>query len=302
MQMDSVSANYAVNRLPSARPDEAIQNKSNLAETRNRSFERTDACQVSDTVMKAYQGDDPQANKTSDFEDRFKDALMMFTEFGKQLNGVMGKATGQEAYLALQVLADKSGLELPGNLSANMDESLAAIRDAWGLDENSSTGDIFDAMVRVFGGDTSFGPPDSSTNGSEILGPEGPPPPIQPEDVASLNPKDEMAPPVGTPPPDVATEVSEDGDETETLLAEMNDNLREALGQLTNRLFLDRGVAREPNPGDHQRVLDLISERLGIEGEVTSESLLDALGLTADASVSDILSEMNRVLGEDWEG
>ena len=199
---------------------------------------------------------DPSANPGEPFEKRFLEALEGFTDYALHLNGFVGSGNGKEAFLALQVLAQKSGIRLPGNLTENREAVLDAFKEAWGLDDDADVRTIFDRMVRAFGGDTSYGPPEPG-----------------------------MEPDVGAEPPvDVPSGSDTPGD------------FREALVRFTTGLLAKQGMEGAPGSEDLSRVLNVLAGNLGIQpGDgPLSTRIMAALGIHENADMGSMLTALER--------
>jgi hypothetical protein len=214
---------------------------------------QADRLQLSEAAKSAYTGEDNKPGMNQGFEDRFKAALLQFTEYALHINGFTGAPNGQHNLLALHVLARKSGITMPMNINTGKAELLQAFKAEWGLDENASVEEIYDRMVRVFGEDRSFG--QSGPGAAPTAGVENP---------ADVPPEDS--------------------------------SFREALTVFTSQLFEKNGVFREPGPRDFRRVLDVLSDKLGIDGRQgdVARNVERALGLSLGASVQEIVTAMAR--------
>jgi hypothetical protein len=73
-------------------------------------------------------------------------------------------------------------------------------------------------------------------------------------------------------------------------------NFKDALTTFTAQLFEKNGVYREPGPGDEQRVLNVLADKLGFEGQEDDlmNQVARALGVSQGASMQEILSAMAR--------
>ena len=215
--------------------------------------QQADRLQLSEAAKSAYTGEENKPGMNQGFEDRFKTALLQFTEYALHLNGFTGAPNGNHTLLALHVLARKSGIDMPMNINTGKEEMLQSFKNEWGLDENASVEEIYDCMVRVFGEDRSFG--ESGPGSAPTAGVDNP---------ADIAPKES--------------------------------SFRDALTVFTSQLFEKNGVYREPGPLDFHRVLDVLADKLGIDGRQgdLARNVEKALGLTQGASVQEIVTAMAR--------
>ncbi len=225
-----------------------------------------DPLQLSKNAKAAYLEEDPSHKKMPDFEDRFKDALVRFTEYALHLNGFTGVPKGNHFLLALNVLGVKSGVRVPDNVVENKEEILDAFKSAWGLSDNATADEIYSTMVRVFGEDRSFSPNPSGPGQAPGLEP-----PVDTPD----GPAD-FRPPVDTP--------------------DRRGDFRPALEAFTTQLFEEKGIPREPGDKDLHRVLNVLAEKLDLDpanGSLVGQ-ITRALGAHAGTTMDELLLAMTR--------
>jgi hypothetical protein len=221
-----------------------------------------DGVSVSDKARNDYKNDPGASKPNREFEHSFKDALIEFTQYALNLNGFENARDGSYAVKALHVLAEKSGIRLDGGpLSQNQGEILADFKAEWNLSNDASAEEILATMKRVFGEDGSFAfhesPPGIDMPENIVAGTDGTP---------EINPS--------LPP-----------------------EFRDALVQMTNRLFEKHGFQHDPDEIQYQRVLNNMAEKLGIHANQGSLSnrVFSALGLEQNSSVSDMVSAMSQL-------
>lgn len=269
-----------------------------------------DGVELSRRAQESYKifGDVPKPGYN--FEANFMDALAKFTQHALQINGILEPVNGKHAYLALHVLADKSGVQIPGDLIEGKEEALEIFKKAWALDELASVDDIYEKMVRVFGEDTSFGFPKPSVDPGV-----GEPPPMEPpvNDEPPLKPstqlstaasadahpiKEAPAPGIseGLPPisrrPDNDSFLNDEGG-TES---GWESDFRKAIEDFTFQLFEQAGVDKEPTDGELHWVLSQLYQKLDLSGnpKEMAADVFQALGMHEGATVEEIVAAMAR--------
>ncbi len=222
-----------------------------------------DGVEVSEKARQAYKNDADIPEKTGNFENTFKEALIRFTRYALDLNGFNMPPDGKHILLALNVLAQKSRIQIPENLQEGGGEALRSFQSAWQLDKDASAEQIFQQMVRVFGEDRSFG-----LNGAS----EG----------RSLS------------RPDAGRDTG-----VEDALSVVNDKFREALAQFTARLLEKAGIMKDPDGRDYNRTLNILAEKTGLSARDPGliSGITSAMGAGPDSSVSDFVTGMMRIFG-----
>jgi hypothetical protein len=222
-------------------------------------FQAMDKLEVSEAARQAYADEGLEQGGIRSLMERFRLALVEFTNYVKRNIGLPGPADGMDGYFALAELARRSGIEMPENLNQGKDDLLIAFKEKWGLDEGSSVDDIYQTMRRVFDEEPTLAHSDAPTAGQVPHGEGGV--------------KTEAAPSVEDP-------------------------FRQALMQFTSRLLLRSGQNEEPGKTEYDRVLSRLAENLGLPGTVEGMSytqIARELGVTGNEHIEDIVRMMSRV-------
>jgi hypothetical protein len=219
-----------------------------------------DGVELSHGAKSAYEEDQAQTKKVLSFERKFMDALAQFTNYALHQYGFTGAANGKQAFLALHIMAKNSGIELPSNLVEQKDESLAAFKKAWNLDDRSSVEDIFNQMVRAFGkteGDWGLDAPDQTKDSSSGTGGE-----------------------VNDVKPDLET------------------NFYHALDKVTSKLHENNSVPDGVREKGQERVFQALTDKLGLPSAAEGSWLHVAkvLGFERNTTVEEIYSSLIRIL------
>lgn len=269
-----------------------------------------DGIELSRRAQESYKILGVEPKPGHNFEANFMDALAKFTQHALQINGILEPVNGKHAYLALHVLADKSGVQIPGDLIEGKEEALDIFKKAWALDDLASADDIYEKMVRVFGEDTSFGFPKPSA-GPGV----GEPPPMEPpvNDLSPLKPSAQLSiatspdahpmeeapapgtsedlPPISRRPDNEAFSSNEEGPEPG-----WEHDFREAIEDFTLQLFKQAGMEKEPTDGELHWVLSQLYQKLDLSGnpKEMAADVFQALGMHEGATVEEIVAAMAR--------
>jgi len=277
-------------------PNEGVEinKRPKIAANKAHSLDRVN---LSPEAQRAYQQNKETVSGSEEFKNNFMEALTKFTNYAYHLNGYTGEANGKHAYMALQVLADKSGFKLPENMNHDSSNALNQFMTNWNMKEDASTDEIYSTMVRVFGGDTTFGMEGATPNQSASLNPGEPFTSGSPDVATAPLPVDEPVPNFTSGSPGFETSPSPI-DETvpkdepvPNLGDNTNSNIREALSQLTNELLSKNGLTRSPGGKDFSRVANILLSKLNSDSGM---NLADALGVKDGDSISDIYQAMKQ--------
>jgi len=243
-----------------------------------------------DVYLKANKKDTEQQFS---LKKNFKDALQRFTNHALNINNYQFKASGKHAFIALNLLAEKSGVNLPGDFSTKVDETLSMLQEAWKLDDSASADHIYSQMVRIFGEDTSFQAPLPAT----LAQPES----VQPAQLRST----ENSPSVGLPPNNIeqASTLKSNlaaGDvRTEPVTTQENNidkTIQDALFQFTEKLYVKNGYSHPIQDTDIKRVVNMLYEKLGqnFNTDQSKVGLQELLGIKSGSSIAEIMKTMER--------
>ncbi|MHC4941900.1 MAG: hypothetical protein ACYTG7_02665 [Planctomycetota bacterium] len=222
-------------------------------------FRAMDKLEVSEAARQAYDEEGLDQGAIRSLMERFRLALVQFTNYVKRDIGLPGPADGMDGYFALAELARRSGIEMPENLNQGREDLLAAFKDQWGLDDGSSVDDIFQTMVQVFNEE----------------------PALAQNDV-----------------PTVETVPRGEGSVENDIVPPVEDAFRQALVQFTTRLLYKNEDSTVPGQTEYDRVLTRLAENLGLPAAVTGvdySGIARELGVNGSHNVEEIVRMMSRV-------
>lgn len=231
-----------------------------------------DNVEVSETAKQAYLEEENNDPNEPDLMNKFRLALIQFSNYALHINGRVGNATPMEGLYALAELANRSGIQMPGNLTEGKEELLEQFKTAWGLDDNSTVEDILAKMKEVFNDDRSY--------------------------ITHIPSEFETENPPYTSVTEAGAAGATSATNTDSVTAANDDRYNKALKQFTIELFDKKGVEREPQRQDYKRVLNVLSDKLGIPYSTAGldlDAIIQAMDMPADASVNDIVREMARI-------
>ena len=215
-----------------------------------------DNVDISTTAKLKFDEEDGATGHARDFEDRFRTALIQFSNYLLHDFGMIGKASDMQGLMALSELAKKAGIEMPDLLNAEgREQLLESFRTEWGLGEDATVEDIFNKMKEVFGDADAF--------------------------------KDSVPSVDETQPAPVA------GDDIERPMPE---NFRHALAAFTQRLFSNNGISTPPSEEEYNRVLTALADKLGLpvsENGPDYQGIMKALGVNEDSLVPEIYAKLS---------
>lgn len=116
-----------------------------------------DNVDISTTAKLKFNEEDGATGHARDFEDRFRTALIQFSNYLLHDFGMIGNASDMQGLMALSELAKKAGIEMPDLLNVEGREQLLdSFKTEWGLGEDATVEEIFNKMKEVFGGTDAF--------------------------------------------------------------------------------------------------------------------------------------------------
>jgi len=254
--------------------------------------------------IKKVMAEDKSASTIADFESKFKNALVMFTDYALNLNGFNQPADGKQALMALRVLADDAGIKLPNNIHDDKERSLEAFKSVWNLENSSSTEEIFKIMVRSFGFDSSYGLQETMTwdiyshnqvddifsgnkQGAALDGKKDPEEFINsPDENNALN-KDHEVEGSGSMPMDSGR-------------PPLNPiKFRAALNLFTSKLSLKSDTPQKMTRRDYTWTINALGEKLDLsdveKGRMNTDMFAQKLNIDGDSTISDIMNSIENV-------